>query len=66
MSREERQQQKERIKEGDEFADKETFVTGAYRETMELVEKFREEEAYEARFNGFIFINFFINKDLQS
>uniref|UniRef100_A0A8L8KR42 RING-type domain-containing protein n=1 Tax=Heligmosomoides polygyrus TaxID=6339 RepID=A0A8L8KR42_HELPZ len=51
QSREERQQQKERVVEGDEFADKEVFVTGAYRKQMEEVQKFREEEAYEKRFN---------------
>lgn len=28
------------------------FVTGAYRKQMEEVQKFREEEAYEKRFNG--------------
>ncbi|KHJ75198.1 hypothetical protein OESDEN_25186 [Oesophagostomum dentatum] len=52
QSREERQQQKERIEEGDQFADKEVFVTDAYRKQMEEVQKFREEEAYEKRFNG--------------
>ncbi|KAK6050281.1 hypothetical protein COOONC_12214 [Cooperia oncophora] len=51
QSREERLQQKERAQEGDEFADKEVFVTGAYRKQMEEVQKFREEEAYEKRFN---------------
>ncbi|XGW13599.1 hypothetical protein V3C99_000154 [Haemonchus contortus] len=51
QSREERQQQKERQEEGDQFADKEVFVTGAYRKQMEEVQKFREEEAYEKRFN---------------
>ncbi|KAK6743978.1 hypothetical protein RB195_010964 [Necator americanus] len=51
QSREERQQQKERVEEGDQFADKEVFVTGAYRKQMEEVQKFREEEAYEKRFN---------------
>ncbi|GMR42022.1 hypothetical protein PMAYCL1PPCAC_12217, partial [Pristionchus mayeri] len=52
VSREERQQQKERIQENGEFADKEVFVTGAYRKQMEEVAKLREEEAYEARFNA--------------
>ncbi|EYB81925.1 hypothetical protein Y032_0371g130 [Ancylostoma ceylanicum] len=51
QSREERQQLKERQEEGDQFADKEVFVTGAYRKQMEEVQKFREEEAYEKRFN---------------
>ncbi|KAJ1350685.1 Nuclear speckle splicing regulatory protein 1, partial [Parelaphostrongylus tenuis] len=50
-SREERQQQKERLEEGDQFADKEVFVTNEYRRQMEEVQKFREEEAYEKRFN---------------
>ncbi|VDM55921.1 unnamed protein product, partial [Angiostrongylus costaricensis] len=50
-SREERQQQKERSEEGDQFADKEVFVTNEYRRQMEEVQKFREEEAYEKRFN---------------
>ncbi|KAF8358034.1 ccdc-55, partial [Pristionchus pacificus] len=52
VSREERQQQKEREAENGEFADKEVFVTGAYRKQMEEVAKLREEEAYEARFNA--------------
>ncbi|CAJ0598661.1 unnamed protein product [Cylicocyclus nassatus] len=51
QSREERQQQKERVEEGGQFADKEVFVTGAYRKQMEEVQKFREEEEYEKRFN---------------
>ncbi|CAI5445803.1 unnamed protein product [Caenorhabditis angaria] len=51
FSREERQQAKERVQEGDEFADKEVFVTGAYRKQQEDVKKYREEEAEEARFN---------------
>ncbi|EGT45765.1 CBN-CCDC-55 protein [Caenorhabditis brenneri] len=51
FSREERQQIKEREKEGTEFADKEVFVTGAYRKQQEEVKKFREEEAQEALFN---------------
>ncbi|KIH66520.1 hypothetical protein ANCDUO_03149 [Ancylostoma duodenale] len=51
QSREERQQLKERQEEGDQFADKEVFVTGAYRKQMEEVQKFREEEEYEKRFN---------------
>uniref|UniRef100_A0A914VF18 Nuclear speckle splicing regulatory protein 1 N-terminal domain-containing protein n=1 Tax=Plectus sambesii TaxID=2011161 RepID=A0A914VF18_9BILA len=49
QSREERKQQKERIAEGEQFADKETFVTGAYRSQMEDMEKYREEEARESR-----------------
>ncbi|GMT18726.1 hypothetical protein PFISCL1PPCAC_10023, partial [Pristionchus fissidentatus] len=52
VSREERQQKKERETEAGMFDDKEVFVTGAYRKQMEEVEKLREEEAYEARFNA--------------
>ncbi|CAJ0942063.1 unnamed protein product, partial [Mesorhabditis belari] len=48
-SREERQQQRERVKEDGEFADKEVFVTGAYRNLMEEVHKHREEEALKNR-----------------
>ncbi|KJH50733.1 hypothetical protein DICVIV_03079 [Dictyocaulus viviparus] len=50
-SREERQQQKERKEEGEQFADKEVFITNEYRRQMEEVQKFREQEAYEKRFN---------------
>ncbi|CAJ0585778.1 unnamed protein product, partial [Mesorhabditis spiculigera] len=44
-SREERLQQRERIKEKGEFDEKEVFVTGAYRQLMEEVEVYRKEEA---------------------
>jgi len=40
----ERQVQKEREAEGDEFADKEKFVTSAYRKKMEEMAKLEEEE----------------------
>jgi coiled-coil domain-containing protein 55 len=40
----ERQVQKEREAEGDEFADKEQFVTSAYRKKMEEMQKLEEEE----------------------
>ncbi len=40
----ERQVQKEREAEGDEFADKESFVTSAYRKKMEEMQKLEEEE----------------------
>jgi len=40
----ERQVQKERDAEGDEFADKEKFVTSAYRKKMEEMQKLDEEE----------------------
>uniref|UniRef100_A0A5S6QM72 DUF2040 domain-containing protein n=1 Tax=Trichuris muris TaxID=70415 RepID=A0A5S6QM72_TRIMR len=38
-AREERKQQREREKEGGEFADKEVFVTGAYRRKLEELEE---------------------------
>merc|ERR1712142_914549 len=41
----ERQVQKEREAEGNEFADKESFVTSAYRKKMEEIAKQEEEEA---------------------
>ncbi|CAD6890311.1 unnamed protein product [Tilletia controversa] len=37
--------QRERDAEGDEFADKEAFITDAYREQMEAIKKEEEEEA---------------------
>lgn len=36
--------QREREEEGDEFADKETFVTGAYKQQQEEVQRLAEEE----------------------
>ena len=45
----ERQVQKEREAEGDQFADKESFVTSAYRKKMEEIAKQEEEEARQAR-----------------
>lgn len=45
----ERQVQKEREAEGNEFADKESFVTSAYRKKMEEIAKQEEEEARTAR-----------------
>lgn len=45
----ERQVQKEREAEGNEFADKESFVTSAYRKKMEEIAKQEEEEARMAR-----------------
>ncbi len=41
--------QKEREAEGDEFADKEKFVTSAYRKKMEEQALAEEEEARQAR-----------------
>ncbi|XP_046670370.1 nuclear speckle splicing regulatory protein 1 [Homalodisca vitripennis] len=40
----ERQVQKERLKEGDEFKDKETFVTSSYKKKLEEFQKMDEEE----------------------
>merc|ERR1712241_468911 len=42
--RKERKVQKEREAEGDEFADKEKFVTSAYRKKMEEMQKLEEED----------------------
>jgi hypothetical protein len=45
--------QHERDKEGEEFADKEKFVTGAYKKQMEEVRKAEEEERLkEGEFEG--------------
>ena len=41
----ERMLQREREEEGDEFADKEKFVTGAYKQQQEELKKMEEEEA---------------------
>ncbi|KAG8249848.1 Nuclear speckle splicing regulatory protein 1 [Homalodisca vitripennis] len=40
----ERQVQKERLEEGDEFKDKETFVTSSYKKKLEEFQKMDEEE----------------------
>ena len=45
----ERQVQKEREAEGDMYADKESFVTSAYRKKMEEMAEQEEEEARQAR-----------------
>ena len=45
----ERQVQKEREAEGDMYADKESFVTSAYRKKMEEIAKEEEEEARKAQ-----------------
>jgi hypothetical protein len=41
---EEKMMQREREREGDEFKDKESFVTQAYKDQMEEVRKAEEEE----------------------
>lgn len=43
-SREERKQLKEREKEGGEFDDTETFITGTYRKRMEELQAYKEEQ----------------------
>merc|ERR1712107_63950 len=45
----ERQVQKEREAEGDMYADKESFVTSAYRKKMEEMAEQEEEDARQAR-----------------
>lgn len=47
-SREERKIQKEREEEGDQFADKEAFVTSAYREKLKQLKETEEREKREA------------------
>ena len=49
------QVQKEREAEGEEFADKESFVTSAYRKKMEEMAK--EEEEEERRAQGWRFMS---------
>jgi len=44
--------QKEREKEGDEFADKEVFVTSAYRKKMQEMQEAEEEERRQAHIEG--------------
>lgn len=48
-AREERKQQRERAQEGEEFAEKDVFVTGAYRRQMEELEQFRKQQEYQDR-----------------
>ncbi len=50
----ERQVQKEREAEGDEFADKESFVTSAYRKKMEEMQKLEEEERKQDMVRNFL------------
>jgi coiled-coil domain-containing protein 55 len=38
--------------EGDEFADKEVFVTGAYRKKMQEMQEAEEEERRQAQIEG--------------
>ncbi|CAD5226355.1 unnamed protein product [Bursaphelenchus okinawaensis] len=48
---EEKKQERERAEEGDEFEDKEVFVTGEYRKQIEEKEKFRKELEAEEHVN---------------
>jgi coiled-coil domain-containing protein 55 len=50
--RTEREVQKEREAEGDEFKDKEAFVTGAYRQKMEELEKAKDAERHQDEIDG--------------
>lgn len=50
--REERKIQKEREEEGDEFADKEAFITPAYKEKLEELKKTEEREKKESAFEA--------------
>ena len=64
----ERKIQKEREQEGDEFADKEAFVTSAYKEKLEEMQKAEEEEqrqkAIEGKINLYLCLLSFINLSL--
>ena len=57
----ERQVQKEREAEGDEFKDKETFVTGAYRKKMEEQQVLLEEARRKDMIDGEL-TNYFPNQ----
>lgn len=46
--------QKEREKEGDEFADKEVFVTSAYRKKMQEMQEAEEEEKRQAQIEAIL------------
>ena len=50
--RAERKVQKEREEEGDEFADKEVFVTSAYKKKMQERQEQEEQERREAMLEG--------------
>ena len=64
----ERKIQKEREQEGDEFADKEAFVTSAYKEKLEEMQKAEVEEqrqkAIEGKINLYLCLLGFINLSL--
>lgn len=51
-ARVERQQLKEREKEGDMFVDKEVFVTKAYRDKMEQIHEYEKEEQRREMIEG--------------
>lgn len=50
--RAEKKIQKEREKEGNEFEDKEVFVTGAYKKKMQEIQEQEEKERREAAMEG--------------
>lgn len=50
--RAEKKIQKEREKEGNEFEDKEVFVTGAYKKKMQEMQEQEEKERREAAMEG--------------
>jgi coiled-coil domain-containing protein 55 len=52
LLRDERKQEKERMTEGDEFKDKDVFVTGAYRKQLEETVQFRKELEEKDRIDG--------------
>ena len=53
--RNERVIQKERAAEGDQYRDKETFVTSAYRKKLEEFNKLEEEEQRQEMLEGISF-----------
>ena len=55
--RAERKVQKEREQEGDEFADKEVFVTSAYKKKMQERQEQEERERREAELEGIVNIH---------
>ncbi len=52
MLRDERTEEKRRKEEGGAFDDKEVFVTGAYREKVEEVKRYKEELAKQDATDG--------------
>lgn len=50
--RKEREAQKEREQEGDEFADKEAFVTSSFKKKMKELRKMQDDQAYQDAIDG--------------